>query len=70
MRIIPSENNGFVLITFDFTFLNQFLFLSTNAFQKNGGWFSVRVLWYKFTLNGFLENGFFKSLWENIVQMF
>ena len=30
--IIPSKNDGFVLITLDFTCLNQLLFLSTNTF--------------------------------------
>ena len=54
MRIIPSENDGFVLITLDFACLNQLLLLRTNALQKDGSWFISRVLWNKFSLYCFL----------------
>ena len=50
MRIIPSENDGFVLILLDFTFLHQTLLLSTNTFQKNGRWFIGRILRDEFSL--------------------
>ena len=64
MRIIPSENDGFVLITLDFACLNQLLLLRTNALQKDGSWFISRVLWNKFSLYCFLQNRFLQKFWE------
>ena len=68
MRIIPSENDRFVLVTLDFTSLNQLFFLRTNAFQKGRSRFIVRILWNKFALNRFLQDGFFQKVRELLIQ--
>ncbi|CUQ25633.1 Uncharacterised protein [Flavonifractor plautii] len=67
MRIIPSENDRFVLVTLDFASLNQLFFLSTNAFQKDGSRFVRGVLRNKFSLNGFLQDRLFKQFWKAFV---
>ena len=61
MRIIPSENDGFVLVLFDFAFLDEPLFLCPDTRQQNAGGFVVWVLWDEFALDGFLEDGFFEG---------
>ena len=57
MRIIPSENDGFVLITLDFPSLNKLFLLGADAFEKNRGGFIRRILRDEFSLNRLLEKG-------------
>ena len=55
MRIIPSEDDGFVLVTLDFASLNQLFLLRMNTLQKDRSGFIVRALWNKLFLNCFLQ---------------
>lgn len=55
MRIIPSENDRFVLVTLDFASLNQLFLLRMNTLQKDRSGFIVRALWNKLFLNCFLQ---------------
>ena len=68
MRIIPSENNGFVLVLFDFAFLDEPPFLCPDAFQQNAGGFVVWVLWDEFALDGVLEYRFFQHVGESRIE--
>ena len=56
MRIIPFENDGFVLILLDFSCLDKLLLFSSDAFKKNGSRFIVWALGYKLALYSLLEN--------------
>ena len=69
MRIIPSKNDRFVLVLFDFAFLDEPPFLCPDAFQQNAGGFVVWVLWDEFSLDGFLEDGFFEGFGKVAIQL-
>ena len=69
MRIIPSENDGFVLVSLDFARLNQLFLFSTNALQKDRSGFIGRILWHQFALNCFLEDGLFEQIRKLDVQI-
>ena len=56
IRIIPSENDRFMLVTFDFALFDKLFFFCVNTLQQNGGRFIGRVLRNKFSLNSILEN--------------
>ena len=55
MRIIPSENDGFVLILFDFSFLDKPLFLRPDTLQQSLCRLVRRVLRYQLTLDCLLQ---------------
>ncbi len=55
MRIIPSENNGFVLVLFDFSFPDKPLFLCPDTLQQSLCRLVRRVLWYQLALDCFLQ---------------
>ena len=56
IRIIPSENDRFMLVTFDFALFDKLFFFCANTLQQNGGRLIGRVLGNKFSLNSILEN--------------
>ena len=55
MRIIPSENDKFVLVTLDFALFDKPLLLSPDTLQDDRSRFIVRALWNKLFLNCFLQ---------------
>ena len=55
MRIIPSENDGFMLVLFDFTFLDEQLFLRPDTLQQSLCRLVRRVLGYQLTLDCLLQ---------------
>ena len=64
MRIIPSENDGFVLVLLDFTFLDEPLFFRPDMFQQSLCRLVRRVLRYQLALDGFLQYRLFEGFWE------
>ena len=70
MRIIPSENDGFVLVLLDFAFFDQLLLLRTDALQKYTGRFIGRVLGDELSLYGHLLNGFLELIGKHIGKFF
>ena len=54
--IITFEDNRVLLITLNFTLLNQSFFFGSYAFKKNGSRLIIRVLRYKFTTNSKIKN--------------
>ena len=64
MRIIPSENDGFVLVLFDFALLDEQLFLRPNTLQQSLCRLVRRVLWYQFALHCLLQYRLLESFWE------
>ena len=56
MRIIPSENDGSVLVLFDFAFLDEPLFLRPDTLQQSLCRLVRRVLGYQLALNCLLQN--------------
>ena len=56
IRIISSENDRFMLVTFDFSLFDKLFFFYANTLQQSGGGFIGRVLRNKFSLNSILEN--------------
>ena len=59
MRIIPSENDGFVLVLFDFSFLDKPLFLCSDTLQQSLCRLVRRVLRYQLALDCLLQDGLF-----------
>ena len=68
MRIIPSENNGFVLVIFDFAFLDEPLFLCPDTLQQSLCRLVRRVLRYQLTLDCLLQYRLFEALWKRVIQ--
>ena len=64
MRIIPSENDGFVLVLFDFAFLDEPLFLCPDTLQQSLCRFVSRVLRYQLALDCLLQYRFLEGFWE------
>ena len=58
IRIIPSENDRFMLIPFDFSGFDELLFFCTDALQQNRSRLIGWVLGNELALNGILKNGF------------
>lgn len=47
--ILTTEDDGFLLVTLDFTLSDELFFLCSDAFQKDRGRFVIRVLRDKLT---------------------
>ena len=69
MRIIPSENNGFVLVLFDFAFLDEPLFLRPDTFQQSLCRLVRRILRYQLALDCLLQYRLLESLWETAIEI-
>ena len=64
MRIIPSENDGFVLVLFDFALFDEPLLLHPDTLQQSLCRLVRRVLWYQLTLDCLLQYRLFKAFWK------
>ena len=64
MRIIPSENDRLMFVLFDFSFLDEPLFLRPDTFQQILCRLVRRVLWYQPTLDCLLQYRFFEGFGE------
>ena len=60
MRIIPSENDGFVLVLFDFALFDEPLLLRPYTLQQSLCRLVRRVLGYKLALDRLLQNRLFE----------
>ena len=69
MRIIPSENDRFVLVLFDFSFLDEPLLFRPDTLQQSLCGFVRRVLRYQLTLDCLLQNRLFEALWEIHIKL-
>ena len=69
MRIIPSENDGFVLVLFDFALFDEPLFLRPDTLQQSLCRLVRWVLWYQLALDCLLQNRLFEGFWEGILQL-
>ena len=70
MRIIPSENDGFVLVLFDFAFLDEPLFLCPDTLQQSLCRLVRRVLGYQLALDCLLQDGLLEGFWESMPLRF
>ena len=68
MRIIPSENDGFVLVLFDFALLDEPPLLRPDTLQQSLCRLVRWVLGYQLTLDGFLQYRLFEGFWEGTFQ--
>jgi hypothetical protein len=64
MRIIPSENDRFVLVLFDFAFLDEPLLLRPDTLQQSLCRLVRRVLGYQLPLDRLLQDGLLEPLWK------
>ena len=64
MRIIPSENDRFVLVLFDFAFLDEPLLLRPDTLQQSLCRLVRRVLRYQLALDCLLQNRLLEGFWE------
>ncbi len=64
MRIIPSENDRFVLVLFDFSFLDEPLLFYPDTLQQSLCRLVIWVLRYQLALDGFLQNRLLEGFWE------
>ena len=69
MRIIPSENDRFVLVLLDFAFLDEPLFLRPDTLQQSLCGLVGRVLRYQLTLDCLLQNRLLEGFWETAVEI-
>ena len=56
IRIISSENDRFMLVTFDFALFDKLFFFCANTLQQNGCWFVSRILRNQLALYCILKN--------------
>ena len=68
MRIIPSENDRFVLVLFDFAFLDEPLFLRPDTTKQSLCRLVRRVLGYQLALNCLLQNRLLEGFWKACVE--
>ena len=68
MRIIPSENDGFVLVLFDFAFLDEPLLLRPDTLQQSLCRLVRRVLRYQLALDCLLQNRLLEGFWEGFLH--
>lgn len=68
MRIIPSENDGFVLVLFDFAFLDEPLFFRPDTLQQSLCRLVRWVLRYQLALDCFLQYRLFEVLWKDFLH--
>ena len=64
ISIIPSENDRFVLVLFNFSFLDEPLFLCSDTLQQSLCRLVRRVLRYQLALDCLLQNRLLESFWE------
>ena len=69
MTIIPSENDGFMLVFFDFAFLDKPLFFCPDTLQQSLCRLVIRVLRYQLTLDCFLQYRLLEGFWEIHIKL-
>ena len=69
MRIIPSENDGFVLVLLDFALLDEPLFFRPDTLQQSLCRLVRRVLRYQLALDGFLQYRLLEAFWKGTIQL-
>lgn len=54
--ILTFEDNGFLLVTFDFALFDEFFFLCSDTFQKSRSWLIIWILWNKLSTDSKIED--------------